>query len=131
MKKRILVNAAIVVVLALIGYYCYNSGRAYNLIVENLPYTAADGTEHPGIEALQVYIDDQSAPVYLLEGDRLVATAVGKGHTLRIEILDEEDKPIESISVPFTVAELKGTPRELNVAEYFYKGKAKVNEKTE
>lgn len=125
MKRRILVNAGIILVLTLIGSYCYYSGRAYNLIIENLPYTAADGTQHPAIEALQVYIDNQTEPVYLLDGDRLVATTVGKGHTLRIEILDEEDKPIESVLVPFTIDDLKGIPRELNAVEFYNKTKAK------
>lgn len=125
--KRLLVNACIVLVLGLIGWYCYDSGKAYSVILENLPYKTADGVEHPSLEAAQAYIDTQTDPTYLLDGDRIVGTAVGKIHSVKIEILDENDKPTETVVIAFKITDL-GPKRELNVAKFYAKAK-KAQEK--
>ncbi len=118
MKKQILVNAGIVLVLAVIAYGCYITGKAYDVVVENLPYTV-NGEQKPGIEALQASIDGQE-PLYLLEGDRLVGTAVGLSHVMVIEILDLDDKPIPDLTrtVNFTIEEL-GEKMEINVPMFY------------
>lgn len=122
-KRQILVNAGIVVLLVLIAYICFITGRAYNVIVENVPVTVESVTYEP-LEAVQVYIDEQAEPTYLLDGDRLVSTAMGTIHVLTIEVLDEEDKPTETITVPFTMKELAGSPRVLNIPYFYAKAKA-------
>lgn len=117
-QRRILVNACIILVLVVIGYICFSTGRAYNVIVENVPVTVEDVT-YEALPAVQVFIDQAEAPTYLLDGDRMVSSAMGTTHVLTIEILDEEDKPTETVKVPFTMKELQGTPRIINVP-YFY-----------
>lgn len=72
-----------------------------------MSYTV-DGVEHPGIEAMQVTIDDSGDPIYMLEGDQMPGVAAGKKHNLKIEILDEDDKVIETRNIPFHILDLKG-----------------------
>lgn len=126
MNKRVLVNLCIVLVLAVIGYFCYITGKAYNVIVENVQFVS-EGKTYVPLEAVQVTVDKQPEPVYLLDGDRLVSTVVGLSHTLKIEILDDEDKTTETISVPFEVKDLIGPQRILNVP-YFYEKALKAKQ---
>ena len=113
--KRILVNIVIVLCFAGLAYFCYDEGKSYNLILENLSYTV-DGVEHPGIEAMQVTIDDSGDPIYML------GVAAGKKHNLKIEILDEDDKVIETRNIPFHILDLKGK-FSINVARAYALGK--------
>jgi hypothetical protein len=117
--KRTLVNVGIIIVLALVGYYCYDTGKSYKILLENLPYIAEDGREQAAIEALNATVDTQINPIFMLEGDRTVATAVGKTHVLKIEILDIEDKVIDTKSIRFTMRDL-GSPPTLNVVRAYY-----------
>ena len=119
--RQIVVNAVLVAVLGLICVLCYRTGKAYDLILENVPYTV-DGKEYPAQEALQATIDNQSKPVYLLDGDKAVAVAVGLNHELKIEILDLDDKVTQTKVVTFSVDEL-GDSRTLNVARLYGDGK--------
>lgn len=119
--KRILVNIVIVLCFAGLAYFCYDEGKSYNLILENLSYTV-DGVEHPGIEAMQVTIDDSGDPIYMLEGDQMPGVAAGKKHNLKIEILDEDDKVIETRNIPFHILDLKGK-FSINVARAYALGK--------
>ena len=119
--KRILVNIVIVLCFAGLAYFCYDEGKSYNLILENLSYTV-DGVEHPGIEAMQVTIDDSGDPIYMLEGDQMPGVAAGKKHNLKIEILDEDDKVIETRKIPFHILDLKGK-FSINVARAYALGK--------
>ena len=118
--KRILVNIVIVLCFAGLAYFCYDEGKSYNLILENLSYTV-DGVEHPGIEAMQVTIDDSGDPIYMLEGDQMPGVAAGKKHNLKIEILDEDDKVIETRNIPFHILDLKGK-FSINVARAYALG---------
>ena len=120
-RRQLWVNAGIVALLCGICVLCYRTGKAYDLILENVPYSV-EGKEYPAVEALQATIDTQRNPVYLLEGDREVGMAVGLNHRLKIEILDSEDKVVETRVVAFSVDEL-GKDRVLNVAKMFAHGK--------
>lgn len=119
--KRILVNLGIVLVLAAVAVYCYNAGKAYKILLENLPYTE-NGVEQPGIEALNATIDDQPKPIFMLEGDRTMITAVGREHRLKIDILDMEDNVVESKAIEFSISDL-GESMSLNVVRAFREGK--------
>ncbi len=119
--KKILVNTVIVLCFAGLACFCYDQGKSYNLILENLPYTV-DGVEHPGIEAMQVTIDGSGDPIYMLEGDQMPGVATGKKHHLKIEILDEDDKVIETKDVPFHILDLKGK-LSINAARAYALGK--------
>lgn len=119
--KRIIVNVVIILCFAALAYYCYDAGKSYNVMLENLAYTV-DGVEHPGIEALQVTIDGQGDPIFMLEGDQMPGTAAGKKHALKIEILDEDDKVVETKVVPFHILDL-GDKLSINVARAYALGK--------
>lgn len=119
--KRIIVNIVIVLCFAALAYYCYDAGKAYNVLLENVAYSV-DGVEHPGIEALQVTIDGRGEPIFMLEGDRMMGVTSGKKHTLKIEILDEEDKVVETRLVPFNMSDL-GDGAAVNVARAYVLGK--------
>ena len=47
---------------------------------------------------------------------------MGKKHTMEIRLLDENDKPVESRRIQFTIAEL-GEELEINVAEFWLRAK--------
>lgn len=129
MKRRFWVNLGLVLVLTLIAVLCYQTGKAYNIIMQNVAFTTADGVEHPALEAAQVTIDKQASPIYLLDGDRMMGTAVGNDHTLTIEILDDEDRTTESLVVTFKVTDLDTTKPELNIAKLYGIAKGTVLEK--
>ena len=75
MKRRILVNLLIIIVFAALAAYCYDIGKAYDLVLSNTKVTV-DGKEYAPMEAVQVYIDDASEnPVFLAEDDQMVGTA--------------------------------------------------------
>ena len=121
--RRILVDCLIVVIFAAVGWFCYDAGKSYNIILENVAFTV-DGIEYPGIEAMQVTIDGRGEPIYMLEDDRMVGMASGKRHTLMIEILDEDDRPIEEQTkmVTFTMKDL-GPELTINTAKAYALGK--------
>lgn len=121
MKRRIFVNVALVLVLIGICVLCVLTGKAYKVVLENVPYTV-DGVEQPAIEAMQVTLDPKRAPVYLLADDRMVGTAVGNAHIMVMELLDEEDKVIETRNVEFHILEL-GDDLSINVARAWNTGK--------
>lgn len=121
MKRQIFVNLGLVLVLALIGWVCFTTGKAYKIVFENVPYVV-DGKEEPALEALQVTIDQRKDPLYLLEDDRMVGTVVGKTHSMLIELLDEDDRVTESRTVSFSIEEL-GDRLEINVPRAWATGK--------
>lgn len=109
--RRIVVNAAIILVFAGIGYFCYDYGKAYDFIVDNTAYNA-DGQELPALEAVQLRIDNGDSKIYYAD-DRDQAVAVGSSkHTVRIDLLDLNDNPIEGQSkeYTFTVKSLGKSP---------------------
>lgn len=119
--KRLIVRLALLLLLAGIGFWCFVSGKAYDIVLENIPLEA-DGQTYPALEAVNAYMDKNPEPILLLDGDRMVATAVGSHHVLRIDVLDEDDKVLETQLYPFTIREL-GASLSLNVSRAFSKGK--------
>ena len=99
--KRILVNLAIIFVFAALGWFCYDHGKAYDFIVENVA-CQDDGQTVGAMEAVQISIDAREGKI-LYADDRDQAVAIGSGaHRARIDVLDMDDKPIEGQSRVFT-----------------------------
>lgn len=119
--KRLLVRLFLILLLAGIGFWCFVSGKAYDIVLENIPLEA-DGRTYSAMEAVNAYVDKDPDPILLLDGDRMVATAVGSRHVLRIDVLDEDDNVLETHVYPFTMKDL-GTSLSLNVPYAFSKGK--------
>lgn len=119
--KRLFVRIILILLLAGIGFWCFVSGKAYDIVLENIPLEAG-GQTYPSMEAVNAYVDKNPDPVLLLDGDRMVATAVGSHYVLRIDVLDEDDKVLETRVYPFTIKEL-GESLSLNVPYAFSKGK--------
>lgn len=118
--KRLFVRIILILLLAGIGFWCFISGKAYDIVLENIPLEAG-GQTYPSMEAVNAYVDKNSDPILLLDGDRMVATAVGAHHVLRIDVLDEDDKVLDTRFYPFTIDEL-GESLSLNVPYAFSKG---------
>ena len=116
-KKRLIVNSTLVLVLVLIAVLCYNMGKTYRILLENTPFIY-QGERYLGIEAMQVTIDNQNKPIYLLEGDRMVITAIGKKHILTMEFLDIDDNLTEARNIKFHIYDL-GENMSLNVARAY------------
>ena len=119
--KHILVNCVIVLLLIGLGVWCYAQGKTYKLSLGNYDFTDKSGTEHPALEAVEVFIDDKE-PVFLLEDDSGTGEATGRQHTMVIKLLDEKDNPIESRSIKFSVADLDDD-LDVNVAEFWIRAK--------
>ncbi len=121
--RRILINLGIVAVFVAIGWFCYDHGKAYDLILDNTPYVA-DGVEIEALEAVQVKIDGGDEKVFYAD-DRDQAVAVGvSAHTIRIDMLDLDDHPIPGQSRVYTfhVHEL-GENRSLSLPFAYENGK--------
>ena len=98
--KRVLVNLAIIFVVAALGWYCYDHGKAYDFIVENVA-CQDEGQTVGAMEAVQISIDSGEGKI-LYADDRDQAVAIGSGtHRARIDVLDMNDKPIEGQSRVF------------------------------
>lgn len=118
-QKQILVNVCLVLALTGLGWFCYLGGKTHDILLENLAYQA-DGAQQPGLEAIYAYLDN-GKQIFMLDGDRTVASGSGKRHVLRIEILDENDKVIETKEISFTMADLGDKPA-INVARAYRQG---------
>ena len=101
--KRISINAALLLLLVLTIVWCFKTGKAYNVILENIP-TSVEGLEYQPIEA--AYINFGKDPILMLEGDVIVERVVGKELTLQIDVVDDDDKVLESRVASFTLDEL-------------------------
>lgn len=122
--RRILVNLAIVIVFAVIGWFCYDNGKAYDFILDNTPYAAGE-QKLDALEAVQISIDGTEPKIFYAD-DRDQAVAVGSGvHSMRIDMLDLDDKPIpgQARSYSFRIQEL-GEKRSLNIPFAYESGKA-------
>ena len=119
--QHILVNCVLVALLICLGAWCYDQGKTYKVLLGNYAFTGQDGQDYPALEAVEVFIDGND-PVFLLEDDSGTGDATGRKHTMVIALLDENDEPMESRTVQFSIAEL-GKKLELNVAEYWLKAK--------
>jgi hypothetical protein len=119
--KRVCINLGLVLCLAGLIAWCVLTGKAYDIVLENTPTTVA-GAEQPALEAVHVIIDKQE-PVLMLEGDRIISTAIGIKHKIRIDVLDENDKVLESRSHTYIIRDL-GTPPTLNIPAVFAASKA-------
>ncbi len=111
--KSILSWTAAGVVLALVIVWCCITGKAYDIIVENRS-AEWNGERIAAFEAIEVSIDSSDKRLYMLEDDREVGNAVGRNHTLTIDLLDAQDKPYERLTLPFSIADL-GEKHILNV----------------
>ena len=119
--KHVLVNCVLVLLLIALGVWCYTQGKTYKLSLGNYAFTGQDGQEHPALEAVEVFIDGND-PVFLLEDDSGTGEATGRTHTMVIELLDENDNPIERRSLQFSVADLDDN-LDVNVAEFWLKAR--------
>ncbi len=119
--KHVLVNCVLVVLLILLGVWCYTQGKTYKLSLGNYAFTGQDGQEYPALEAVEVSIDGRD-PVFLLEDDSGTGDATGRRHTMIIELLDENDNTIESRTIQFSIADLDDD-LDVNVAELWLKAK--------
>lgn len=105
--KQIMVD--IVVVLALVGLavFCYNEGKAYDILVDNRSFSYENKVYEP-LEAINVTIDDAAEPLFLVNGDMGVKTIVGEVHKVLVDELDDDDNVIKTYETTFTNQELKG-----------------------
>ncbi len=103
--RRFWVRTLLALLFAGLAWYCYHAGKAYNLLLENLPY-AESGEEKPAMEALNVFLDASDKPTLLLEGDRIAVTVAGKTHAMRIDVLDPEDNVLGTRSITFDIDDL-------------------------
>ncbi|MDL2267139.1 hypothetical protein LJC46_04025 [Desulfovibrio sp. OttesenSCG-928-G15] len=121
-RKQLLVDSVLVCILILAGLFCYRGGKSYDILLENLPFEL-NAEKHPALEAAYAYVDN-GKQIFMLDGDRTMASGLGMKHVLKIELLDPEDKVIETREIPFSIEDLGDKPS-LNVAKAFLEAGAK------
>ncbi len=99
--RRLLVSALLLAALVALGVYCYDAGRAYDLLVDNHDI-ALEETSYSGGRDINVIIDDNE-PLEMAAQDTMVSTVAGKKHTLTVEILDENYEVAETVTGKFTL----------------------------
>lgn len=123
-RKQIIINLCLVLVLTGLGWFCYQAGKTYDILLENLPYQTAGAegisAEQPALEAIYATVDN-GKKILMLEGDRTMATGSGGNHRLKIEILDEDDNVVETREIPFSRSDLGDKPA-INVARAYREG---------
>lgn len=108
MKKQFIVNLGLVLLLLIISIFLYNSGKGYDLLLDNQTVVLG-GIEYEAKGTVRVYIDNQD-PLDLWIDDRDVSSVMGKEHTIRVELLDEaEEKVLKSREQKFIIDPKKGT----------------------
>ncbi len=105
--RQILVNIIIVVALVALAKFCYDEGKAHDLLIDNVAYSR-DGVDYEAFEAVNVRVDEIGEPLYLVDGDRGVVTVPGRKHVIVVEELDDNDKAFKTHKVSFTNKELEG-----------------------
>ncbi len=111
--RQILVDILIVACLIGMAMFCYNRGKAYDILIDNREFVH-DGQTYPAFGAVEVFVDaEDGEPLYLVDGDRGASTIAGQTHTLIVKELDENDQVTQTYEVKFKNEELKG--RVINV----------------
>ncbi|HON34332.1 MAG: DUF6672 family protein [Thermovirgaceae bacterium] len=105
--RQILVNLAIIAMMAFVAFISYMNGKTSMIYVENLPFETG-AAAYPAFEAAMVGVEGGPPPLFLEEGDRDVLTIVGRTHVLLIEELDSNDNVVNTYRVTFKNSELKG-----------------------
>ena len=105
--RQILVNLAIITLMAVVAFISYMNGKTSMIYVENLPFETG-AAAYPAFEAAMVGVEGGPPPLFLEEGDRDVLTIVGRTHVLLIEELDSNDNVVNTYRVTFKNSELKG-----------------------
>ena len=95
MKKRLLIDAALVLFFITLSMFLYSSGKGYALIFENRDITIGDSTyQSPGY--IRITMDNKGRPLEIMEKDRDIMTVKGKKHLMKVEVLDEDEETVLS-----------------------------------
>ena len=107
MKKRMAVNLGLVILFTLLAILLYNSGKGYDLLLDN-QIVDIDGITYKPSGTVRVSVDGGDA-IELWSDDRGMTTVKGKKHKIRIEVLDEkEEQVISSLEKQFSIDPEKG-----------------------
>ncbi|MBN1333827.1 MAG: hypothetical protein JW971_08670 [Synergistales bacterium] len=107
MNKRMTVNFGIILFFALLAIFLYNSGKGYDLLLDNQTVNI-DGIIFEASGTVRVSVDG-GEPIELWIDDRGMTTVRGKKHSIRIEVLDEnEEQVISSVEKSFVIDTEKG-----------------------
>ncbi len=95
MRKRLLIDAALVLFFVALSMYLYSSGKGYALIFENRDITLGGRTyTSPGY--IRITMDKKGRPLEIMEKDRDIMTIKGKKHLLKVEVLAEDEETVLS-----------------------------------
>ncbi|PIE54571.1 MAG: hypothetical protein CSA35_05195 [Dethiosulfovibrio peptidovorans] len=112
-SRQIFVDVLIVACLVGVAVFCYNQGKAYDVLIDNRKFVH-EGQAYPAFEAVEVFVDDEDGePMYLVDGDRGAITIAGQTHVIVVKELDKNDQVTKTYRVTFKNKELKG--RVINV----------------
>ena len=95
MKKRLLIDAALVLFFIALSVFLYSSGKGYALIFENRDITLGGRTyTSPGY--IRITMDNKGRPLEIMEKDRDIMTIKGKKHLMKVEVLAEDEEKVLS-----------------------------------
>lgn len=96
--RRRIVQASLLVVLALVVFFLMLFGMQHTILVDNKSYEA-DGKIYEPIDGMRVYVDGKDVGEFY-SGDRDKAIVSGPTHTIKIEILDDNKVIEKTFTVP-------------------------------
>lgn len=93
-KRRLAVRLLLLAALIGIAFWMHEIGKEYSVLVDNETVTI-NGTEYPAVARAEVFLDgDETKGLSFEAEDRLVLKMVGRGHILRVNLLEEDGETV-------------------------------------
>ncbi len=107
MKKRLLMQIGLVLLIIIVSVFLYRIGKGFQIIVEN-KNNALDGITFEVQGPVRVIFDDKDK-LELKENSADLALLIGYGeHKIKVEVLDAEGNVIKSIEKTFKLSGKEG-----------------------
>ena len=107
MKKRLLMQIGLVLLLIIVSIFLYRIGKGFQIIVENKDYTM-EGTTFEVQGPVRVIFDDEHK-LELKEKSADLVVLIGYGeHKIKVEVLDDEGNAVKSIEKTFKLSGKEG-----------------------
>lgn len=92
-KRRWTIRLLLVLALVGIAFWMFEIGREFDVLIDNEAVTIND-REYPNVQYANVVLDGEGKPLFFEADDRLIRKMAGKKHTLRVDILDDDQETV-------------------------------------
>lgn len=106
MRRRTVIQACLVLLLVLLGFWLYHIGKGFDLLLDNKTITIG-GETYKTRGTVRVFVDGGEA-VELMKRDRAVVSVVGYDHVIRVEELDGDEEVVRTVEKVFRLDRRSG-----------------------